>query len=48
MLKDKRVLALAQKKAAEQEGKAVGQEWDMNDIVTFVSQVDHNACVSDL
>ena len=38
MLKDKRVLALVQKKAAELEGKESKQDWDMKEIVTYVSQ----------
>lgn len=38
MLKDKRVLALVQKKAAELEGKDSKQDWDMKEIVTYVSQ----------
>lgn len=38
MLKDKRVLALVKKKVAEQEGKDSKQQWDMKEIVTYVSQ----------
>lgn len=38
MLKDKGVLALIKKKAAEQEGRASDQQWDMEEIVTYVSE----------
>ena len=31
-------MALVQKKAAEQEGKAVEEKWDTSDIVTYVSE----------
>ena len=44
VLKDKRVLALAQKKAAEEEGKVSGQQWDMEEIVTYVSVVSFLLC----
>jgi hypothetical protein len=37
VLKDKGVLALVKKKAAEQEGRESDQQWDMKEIVTFVS-----------
>lgn len=37
MLKDKGVLALIKKKAAQQEGKELDQQWDMKEIVTYVS-----------
>ena len=37
MLKDKGVLALVKKKAAEQEGRESDQQWDMKEIVTYVS-----------
>ena len=37
VLKDKGVLALIKKKAAEQEGRASDQQWDMEEIVTYVS-----------
>lgn len=46
VLKDKRVLALAQKKAAEAEGggegqceNAAGRQWDMDEIVIFVREI---------
>ena len=41
VLKDKRVLALIQKRAAEEEGREVSEEWD-EDIVTYVSIVASN------
>ncbi len=37
VLKDKGVLALIKKKAAEQEGRASDQQWDMKEIVAYVS-----------
>ena len=39
VLKDKRVLALVQKKAAELEGEETHRDWDMKEIVTYVSVV---------
>ena len=36
VLKDKRVFALVQKQAAEQEGMGSDQQWNVEDIVTYV------------
>lgn len=49
MLKDKGLLALVKKKAAEQEGKEPDQQFDMKEIVTYVSALEkgsqnENAC----
>lgn len=48
VLKDKGVLALIKKKAAEQEGKEPDQQWDMKEIVTFVSDTSNSLACANL